>query len=381
VLVDRGTVNLKAVITITTDLGETFYPDATELVATLQSPAEDGDIYLRRRLPWKPGSRNIPLILNISYQDVEWPALIHVAVNSRSKPTSGFMHPIIDIWSSPLNPTKGHFNSGTLVTRRFQSISSERDLVLYEETGDSIARHLWDGSQALAHHIDQMISLQNPSSASPHHNEPPLLENVLISATYRRLSVLELGCGLGTVGISLAQSIPDCDVLLTDLSSVEDLVKANITAMRPAISSRVTFAPLDWEDQTLPPQIITRIHDLIVVSECTYNTSTIPALVSTLVLLLNRSPKAVILVATKRRHESETVFFELMREAGMVLDGSELRVRLSGIPGTGYGDSASDVGVFCFKGKGTRASISPTGSEGTVPTTRTTSKMRRAEGT
>lgn len=363
--VDRGTVSFRAVLTITTDLGETFYPEATELVATIRSSDPDGDIYLRRRLPWKPGLRNIPLLFNISYQDVDWPAVMHVSVNAKPK-SPGFLPPIVDVWSAPLNPTRGHLKSGTLVTRRFTSISSERDLVLFEETGDSIARHLWDGSQALANHIDQIISLQDPSSAS----ESPLslLEYVLISATYRKLAVLELGCGLGTVGISLAQSIPDCDVLLTDLPSVEDLVNANIEAMKPAMSSRAAFTPLDWEERPFPKQIQSRINDMIIVSECTYNTSTLPALVSTIVLLLQRSPKAIILVATKKRHESEAEFFGLVREAGLIQDG-ETRVKLPGIPGTGYADSAEDIGIFVFRGREHRLSLTPRGSDEKVPTT------------
>ncbi|TKA37194.1 hypothetical protein B0A55_13625, partial [Friedmanniomyces simplex] len=129
-----------------------------------------------------------------------------------------------------MNPTNGHFESGWRVERRFTSLA-ERTVSLLEDAGDSIARHLWDGSQALAQHIDQTISLQMAS------NPLPLLEYVLVSATYRRLNVIELGCGCGSVGISLAQSIPDCNVLLTDLPEVTELVEANIERMKPAMSS------------------------------------------------------------------------------------------------------------------------------------------------
>ena len=118
--------------------------------------------------------------------------------------------------------------------------------------------YLWDGSQILAQHFDQTISLQIPSPI-------PLLEYVLISATYRRLHVLELGCGCGTVGISLAQSVPDCDVVLTDLEDVRELAEANIERMKPAMSSKVTFSPLDWE-QGLPEKLQNRTNDLIVMS-------------------------------------------------------------------------------------------------------------------
>ncbi|EMC91111.1 hypothetical protein BAUCODRAFT_127028 [Baudoinia panamericana UAMH 10762] len=227
----------------------------------------------------------------------------------------------------------------------------QRTVSLLEDAGDSIARHLWDGSQALSQHIDQMISVQ--TSASP----LPLLEYVLVSATYRKLNAIELGCGCGSVGISLAQSIPGCNVILTDLPEVTELVQANIQRMKPAMSSRVRFQPLDWE-RPLPETIQDRKNDLVIVSECTYNSDTLQPLVSTLQALTVRSPKAVIVVSTKTRHESEAAFFDLMRNAGLVEDGST-RLSLPGLPGNGYADWATDVGLHVFHGREHRLSLSP----------------------
>ncbi|KAK5164129.1 uncharacterized protein LTR77_010220 [Saxophila tyrrhenica] len=377
--VDRGTVLLKAVLTITTDLGETFYPEDLELVATIRDPEHDGDIYLRRRIPWKgsTGARSVPVKFDMSHQDVEWPACMHVSVantkTSLSKPT-GFLPPIVDVWSSTLNPTKGHMTASHRVQRRFTS-SAERDLVLEEDAGDSIARHLWDGSQVLAQHFDQIISLQTPSPL-------PLLEYVLVSATYRRLHVLELGCGCGTVGLSLAQAVPDTDVVLTDLPDVRELVESNISRLNPAMASRATFQALDWET-LLPPTITNRTNDLIIVSECTYNTDTLLHLTNTLAALVTRSPKAIIVVATKTRHESEAQFFALMAQAGLIEDG-RTRVRLPGLVGTGYGDGATDVGLHVFHGKSHRVSLSPRGSEEGVmqvrPGSARSGRRKRGEG-
>jgi hypothetical protein len=256
-----------------------------------------------------------------------------------------------------MNPTRGQMDSGRRVERRFTSLA-EREVTLLEDAGDSIARHLWDGSQALAQHIDQTISLQLTPTI-------PLLEYVLISATYRRLNVLELGCGCGTVGISLAQAVPDCDVLLTDLPDVEELVQANVGRMKPAMSSKVSFMALDWE-KPLPNALQNRVNDLIIVSECTYNTSTLQPLVTTLLNLTVRSPKAVIILATKTRHESEKEFFKLMKDQGLVEDGT-MRVPLPGLMGTGYGDTAADVGLHIFHGREHRLSLSPRGSDQSVP--------------
>ncbi|QIX00056.1 hypothetical protein AMS68_005573 [Peltaster fructicola] len=362
VVVDKSDITLKTVIAITTDLGETFFPEDLELVATIRESADDGDVYLRRKLQWPAGARALPINFNLSRNDIEWPACLHVYVR-QSPPASidygghGFLPPVVDIWSSPLNPTKGHFVSGPRVERRFVSLS-ERPISLLEDAGDSIARHLWDGSQALCQYIDQLICLQTPSQL-------PLLEYILVSATYRRLNVLELGCGCGTVGLALAQMIPDCDVILTDLPEVTELVVANVDRLNPAMNSKVSFVPLDWEEP-IPARLRSRANDLIVVSECTYNADTLQTLVNTLTAILERSPKAVIVVSTKTRHTSEAAFFGMMQAAGIVQDSS-VRVKLPGQPGDGYADWATDVGVHVFHGKGHRLSLSPRESEQDVP--------------
>nr|POE51544.1 upf0665 family protein c23c4.06c [Quercus suber] len=354
VVVDRTTKtdSLKAVITVTTDLGETFYPYNLDLVATVRNPHVDGDIFLRRKLQWLAGSRSLPVELNLSRQDMDWPACLHIAIRNPDGRLAGFLPPIVDIWSGAMDPTQQHFESGHRVERRFTSMA-ERTVSLLEDAGDSIARHLWDGSQVLAQHIDQTISLQAPASPLP------LLEYVLVSATFRRLNLIELGCGCGSVGISVAQAIPDCDVLLTDLPEARELVQLNIARMQPAMSARVRFQPLDWEEHAqLPEALRRRTNDLIVVSECTYNVDTLQPLVDTLVALVDRSPKAVIIVATKTRHDSEKAFFDLMRAAHFIEDGA-MRFPLPGQPGDGYADWATDVGLHVFRGSQHRLSLSP----------------------
>lgn len=357
--VDRGNILLKTVITVTTDLGETFYPDTLDLVATLRSPADDGEIFLRKKAQWGAGDRSLAVVFDLARQDIDWPACVHIGAKGAASRDEGFLPAVVDVWSGLVNPTKGHFESGWRIERRFTS-SSGRSLSLLEDAGDSIARHCWDGSQALAQHIDQAISHPQP-------NTLPLLEYVLISATYRRLNVIELGCGCGTVGISIAQAIPESDVLLTDLEEVTELVEANIARMNPAMGSRARFLPLDWLEP-LPAKLQTRTNDLIIVSECTYNSDTLEPLVGMLSNLTVRSPKAVIAVCTKTRHESEAVFFDLMKNAGFIEEGS-MRLPLAGQPGQGYADWATDVGLHIYRTKDHRLSLSPRNrSEEEVPT-------------
>lgn len=142
----------------------------------------------------------------------------------------------------------------------------------------------------------------------------PALKRVLSSARNAPLQVVELGAGCGIAGIALASMLPNCSVLLTDLPEVEDIITRNINAAQLATMSSLHYQNLDWDDP--PNELCPQSIELILVSDCTYNADSLPALVSTLDRLVRTSPEAIILVALKRRHDSETAFFDLMQSAG-----------------------------------------------------------------
>lgn len=139
----------------------------------------------------------------------------------------------------------------------------------------------------------------------------PSLQNLLRASRGKELRILELGSGCGIVGIGLATMHRNCSVLLTDLPEVEEIVATNIAVATPPAASALTFQTLDW-DEKIPHDMCS---DLIVVSDCTYNVDSLPALVNVLQGLVTLSPAAIVLVALKRRHESEAVFFDLMQAA------------------------------------------------------------------
>ncbi|KAF2156964.1 hypothetical protein K461DRAFT_8113 [Myriangium duriaei CBS 260.36] len=353
-----GKVHLTANITITTDLGETFYDDDVDLACTLRSPDCDGDIFLRRSMKWTAGMRSLPLSFDLTRSEIEWPAKLHVGLRNGSGMLADnfdlFESPsdqpaFVTVWSEPLDATKGNFEAPRRVERKFYPLNG-RPLTIWEDMGDSIARHLWDGSLALTAFIDRVMALQAPISI-------PMLEHAIISATFKRLKIIELGCGCGVVGLGLAQAIPDCDVLLTDLPEVDELVDRNIAEANLAMSSRVDFAPLDW-DQPLPRAVASRTFDMILAAECIYNSDSIPSLVRTLKALITKSPKAIAIISTKFRHDSELVFFDLAAKAGL-LQSSKASLPLPGLPGTGYGDFSTDVKVHILHGPSYRATYSP----------------------
>lgn len=168
-----------------------------------------------------------------------------------------------------------------------------------------------DAGLALSAYLDQLVTLQ-PGNL-------PLVEACLDTANSRKINAIELGSGCGIVGICLAQSTPNCDVLLTDLPEAQEIAERNLARMKPARESKAEFQQLNW-DEPLPESIDGRTFDIILIADCTYNPDSGPSLVHTLGRLMKNSPNAIVLLSMKVRHQSELVFFELMTEAGFVQD-------------------------------------------------------------
>lgn len=353
--------SIKLVITITSDLGETFFPDDVVLAATLRSDKQDGDIHLRKTVKWEAGMRALPIELDFEQNNIDWPARVHV--HARNAPMSDYfgrhddgadMANIISAWSDVLDPPQGVFQAAKAVERRFTPLSN-RTLSIWEETGESIARHLWyvlfhrggkvcstepnmtrDAGLALSAYLDRMVALQAEGI--------PLVEQAISAATFKKLKVIELGSGCGIVGIILAQTVPDCEVLLTDLPEAAGIAQRNIDSVFPAMSSSVSFQSLNWEEP-LPTMVQAKTFDLILVADCTYNSDSSPFLVQTLSSLQKKSPKAVILVAMKIRHSSEDIFFDLMKQA-LFIEAGHLKLQLPVIAGVG-----EKVDVYVFHGE------------------------------
>ena len=157
-------------------------------------------------------------------------------------------------------------------------------------------------------------------------------------------AILELGTGCGMVGLVLASLHPKSRLILTD----EDDRSLQLAA-RNALKSREVFNSV-WECRTLDwkePQkfFLDRSLGLIVASDCTYNSDSIPDLVQTMADLVRRSveihkgaPSPKILVSTKRRHASEGIFLELMGKSGFKYKRSRLPI--------GQGSESVDIYIF-----------------------------------
>lgn len=176
---------------------------------------------------------------------------------------------------------------------------------------------------------------------------PQLLKSLLHIAQFELINVIELGSGCGLVGIALATLRHKCHILLTDLPDAMDILEYNILRSKPASESKIEHMVLDWAEP-LAAAVTEQQYDLILVSECTYNEISIPALVKTLSALAKQSPAAVVVLATKVRHVSERVFFDMISEAGFV----ELEQRSIELPDpqkTKNEKNMEIVDVYCFR--------------------------------
>ncbi|KAF7586804.1 hypothetical protein BBP40_008322 [Aspergillus hancockii] len=339
-----GSLSVSALICITTDLGDAFLAQDVDLLVTLGVQDSEQVLY-QEPLSWKAGKRELPIQLGpFSPQLSQYTIVLSVNATDGRKPRSPSPDSLLGIpgvplvisgWSAPFGGSES-LVAEKLVERRFGPKDS-LDLRIWEETGNSIARHIWDAAIASVIYLQQIAT--GDSSVTV-----PLLQDLVQAERSSPLRAIELGSGCGIVGLALAEILPQCSVLLTDLPEVEEIVTQNIAVAKPTPSSSLEYRDVDW-DEALPEDLCNGSIDLILVSDCTYNADSLPALVSVLGRLVQTSPDAIILVALKRRHESETVFFDLMQSARL----SVLHHDSKQLPS--QHDQSDQIELYCYGNK------------------------------
>ncbi|KAL4950706.1 putative methyltransferase-domain-containing protein [Aspergillus filifer] len=309
-----GSVSASALICITTDLGDAFLTQDVNLLVILRPVQHEQNVLCQERLQWHSGKRELPISLGpLPGKVAQMPLIMEVTASGSNSALSDSlldqrnMPLVVSGWSAPFGDLQ-LLVAEKLIERRLR-VNQSVELRIWEETGNSIARHIWDAALASSMYLEQLVAGQGLSS--------PILRELLQAGGSRSLNVIELGSGCGIVGIALAKLLPQCSVLLTDLPEVEEIITKNISVAQPAPGSEIRYKPLEWEEELPDDLFDTPSIDLVLVSDCTYNADSLPALVSVLSRLVQQSPRALILVALKRRHESESIFFDLMRSAGL----------------------------------------------------------------
>jgi predicted nicotinamide N-methyase len=273
--IDVDLSELTIVLSITTDLGESSCPDA-ETIACLIGPKGLMQCH-RVELQWS-GVQAVqkyktPIRLDkVKCYDISlMPAEANMAVSG---------------CHASFSPPKPFSQE----TRR--NIGS---LNYYEATREAIVSHVWDGGVLLAERILSGLELRDLSPKS---------------------RVLELGTGIGLVGIALASRYPSADVILTDLENARELTEKNVAQNKV----NCTFEALDWER----PRHYANL-DLILMADVTYNSTFHQPLLRTLSVLKQDNPQARILFSSKYRHWDEQAFIKTLRGRYTVLSDEVYR--------------------------------------------------------
>lgn len=198
------------------------------------------------------------------------------------------------------------------------------------------------------------LTILSPPSSLPMPSDSDTLSLPIQSLLYdlfrpsrpSELQILELGAGCGVVGLSIAQFLSRKNitsrVILTDLPEAMDVLTANIGNLASGLAQEVSVESrvLEWSwaqgaseaernggHQGVPQELRDLAPNLILVSDCTYNVSSFENLIAMIRWATVRGQesrrdergeekKLDVLVALKRRHDSEAVFFRMMYEAG-----------------------------------------------------------------
>ncbi|KAJ8069952.1 hypothetical protein OCU04_000358 [Sclerotinia nivalis] len=343
---------LSAKITITTDLGESFLMSDVNLCADVEVDgisvgARKGYIWkgtngmrsLEVQIPvWVPreGGRWTTMVVRLvgvmygvdSFEDV---------LGSSDRTGGG----IAKVRSRAIDLKTGATMSDGMAERVFGTgFGMEEEIRIWEETGESIARHIWDAGLVLSSYLSSLRNSSKPVGSLP------TLENFL--STQQDINILELGAGCGIVGITLAKLFSDKinKILLTDLPEASEILEKNISIMasKPDTSRccSCSHQVLDWSTP-LPEDVRGERWELVAVADCTYNPDVVPDLVQTLTKLRDGNKGMLILLAMKVRHDSEMVFFEFMEKEGFGI------VERCKVPLKMVGEEGQEIEIFVFR--------------------------------
>ncbi|KAF5000292.1 hypothetical protein FDECE_11253 [Fusarium decemcellulare] len=367
VLKNRRGPLVQLLFTITTDLGDSFlFPERLldlQVVAVAASPEGSSTWLLSDpgHLDWEPGMRvakpalELPVALE---RALETGMRVHICVRAAEPSHTAESVPrILALAAEKMRYRKEAAEKGAVMPawvpltlnpaetevsiRRLQLSESPDGLgsiEIEEEIGESIARHVWDGGVVATCAIAGIETAPDSEST-----QDPCMRTVKnIFSRQRSIRVLELGCGVGILGVGLGAVYPqlhssspgDCTILMTDLPEAEARARSNIKRLENSHLRfqenpvKMLYENLDWEEGRkgrFGPQVQSQPWDMVMLSDCTYNVDMLPALVETLSAIhatnLTHFPAGEpfttkVFLATKPRHESETVLFELMDNDG-----------------------------------------------------------------
>ncbi|BFZ62705.1 hypothetical protein YB2330_003815 [Saitoella coloradoensis] len=305
---------ITAVVTLTTDLGETFYEENATLEAVLyrHGPGNAETAILSKTVDWTFPMRALKVVLQVDATNCNPKQQYALKVGEKERKgardalgqymMARGQTSVLPIWSLPFK--LGQKTKELFVERRLR-IREDRVLKVVEETGESIARHIWDAG------LSASLVLASLDNEKSNLTSPELRKAIKGCLGHDHVNILELGAGCGTFGITFATLFENCQVTLTDLGLAEEIADLNLKAN--SHGDRAKFVELDWTEP-LPEHYKTSF-GLVIMTDCTYNSAYFEPLVGVIDTVLHSNNR--LLMAYKQRHEDEKQFFELMEAKGL----------------------------------------------------------------
>ena len=137
---------VKSIITVTTDLGDDFCSMPLQLEARLMKQTNKRRTEITsKRVSWPAGARSLALFLEVKSFPLDGDVILHLS--SLSDETEHLqmdnMPELVGIWSDNLSSIQSKTHSHHLVKRELALGGDIPQLLICEETGESIARHIW----------------------------------------------------------------------------------------------------------------------------------------------------------------------------------------------------------------------------------------------
>ncbi|OAQ99357.1 hypothetical protein LLEC1_01060 [Akanthomyces lecanii] len=373
-------LHLELLFTVTTDLGDSFLhpeePVDLQITAEIQESSNRTVLRLTKKgqVLWRPGMRlakpKLPIprplrsalasgtkvnICITTNKGLSADGAQNILLTSEGDETHGQIMPV---WAQLSNSDE----FVDVSTRRIWLDDADAGKFLVEveeEIGESIARHIWDAG------VLAMCSLAGaylcPGLDCSQQPLPKSVKTILSSKNV--LNILELGCGVGILGIGLATIFPElrkegvekCTLVMTDLHEAQERAESNMRRIATGSSIdglSLLYENLDWEDGRrgiFGSEVASRCWDLIIISDCTYNVDMLPALVETLSAIESSIKdkeggvtKTKVFLATKPRHASERALFDQMADNKWTVECSQI-LRL---PVLGSEDESVELYLF-----------------------------------
>jgi len=139
---NKKTIDVTGVLTITTDLGDSFYGKDAELEVRVVDATKSNEVLCVQTVAWQDGTRAVKINISCNLKFMSRLVSLNVTTVDTARVLACRDIPeIMDVWSEAFHLDGGR-RTEPLVERRL-SLYNKSPLRVWEETGDSIARHIW----------------------------------------------------------------------------------------------------------------------------------------------------------------------------------------------------------------------------------------------